>query len=73
MDDGKIAAAVFIYVDDARITGPSEEDCWKATSHAASVVNSLGIQRPPGSGAGDLEDGEPGQGRLLKQWTRVST
>jgi hypothetical protein len=37
--DGKIAPDIFIYVDDARVTGPSEEDCWKATRQAASVVN----------------------------------
>jgi hypothetical protein len=64
LDDGKIAADVFIYVDDARVTGPSEEECWKATWQAASIVNSLGIQeaarknrwgtRKPGAWAGSI-------------------
>jgi hypothetical protein len=44
LDDQKVAADVFIYVDDARITAPSEEECWQATRQAASIVNSLGIQ-----------------------------
>lgn len=42
--DNSLAADIFIYVDDARITGSTEEECWAATRQAASRVNSLGIQ-----------------------------
>jgi hypothetical protein len=42
--DNTVAADIFIYVNDARITGPTEEECWAATRQAASRVNSLGIQ-----------------------------
>jgi len=51
--DGKIACDLFIYVDDLRPTGPTEEDCWAATRRTASILNHCGIQdatrkrRPP--------------------------
>jgi hypothetical protein len=64
LNDGKLAANIFIYVDDARVTAPSKEDCWQATRQAASTVNSLGIQeagrkrrwgsRRPGAWAGSI-------------------
>jgi hypothetical protein len=64
LDDGQIAADVFVDVDDARVTGPTEEDCWKARRQTASIVNSLGIQeaarkqrwgsRRPGAWAGSI-------------------
>ena len=47
LSDGKIAADLFVYVDDARITGASEEECIDATRRVASVLNSLGIQEAP--------------------------
>ena len=62
--DGKMAADLFIYVDDARLTAPSKEECWKATRQAASTANSLGIQeaarkkrwgsKNPGAWAGSI-------------------
>ena len=64
LSDGKIAADLFVYVDDARITGPTEEECWAATRQAASRVNELGIQeaarkrrwpsKKPGAWAGSI-------------------
>ena len=64
LDDGKIAADLFIYVDDVRLTGSSSEECRKAGRRAASVANSLGIQdaarkrrfssRKPGAWAGSV-------------------
>ena len=51
--DGRIANDVVIYVDDARSTGASEDECWRAIRRVGSVLNSLGIQdaarkrRPP--------------------------
>ena len=44
LDDGRIAADLFIYVDDVRLTGSSAEECRQAGRRAASVANSLGIQ-----------------------------
>ena len=44
LTDGKIAADLFVYVDDARIRGPTEEECWAATRQTASRMNELGIQ-----------------------------
>ena len=43
-EDGKIAADLFIYVDDVRLTGSSAEECRQAGRRTASVANSLGIQ-----------------------------
>jgi hypothetical protein len=64
LTDGKIAADLFVYVDDARITGPTEEECWAATRQAASRMNELGIQeaarkrrwpsQKPGAWAGSI-------------------
>ena len=51
--DGEIACDLFVYVDDLRPTGPTEEDCWLATRRVGYVLNSRGIQdasrkrRPP--------------------------
>lgn len=62
--DGWIAADMFIYVDDARTTGATYEQCWKAARRTASVLNWLGIQdaarkrrepsREPGAWAGSI-------------------
>jgi hypothetical protein len=58
LSDGRIAADLLIFVDDARPTGPSEEECWKATRKFASTCNHYGIQdaprkrRPPSLDAG---------------------
>ncbi len=42
--DGTIAADLFIYVDDLRITAPTEQDCWNASQRVSSVLASLGLQ-----------------------------
>jgi hypothetical protein len=46
-DDGRIAADLFIFVDDLRPTGPSKKDAWLAARKAASTLNHLGIQDAP--------------------------
>jgi hypothetical protein len=46
-DDGRIAADIFIFVDDLRPTGPTREDAWLAARKAASTLNFLGIQDAP--------------------------
>jgi hypothetical protein len=56
--DGRIAADVLTYIDDARPTGPSEEECWQAARKYASTCNHYGVQdaprkrRPPSMTAG---------------------
>jgi hypothetical protein len=47
IQDGKIAADLFIYVDDVRVTGNSAKECDDATCQAASTANALGVQDPP--------------------------
>jgi hypothetical protein len=84
LTDGKIAADLFVYVDDARITGPSEEECWAATRQTASRVNELGIQeaarkrrwpsQKPGAWAGSIvEASEQGVYVTVSQerWTKA--
>jgi hypothetical protein len=46
-DDGRIAADLFIFVDDLRPTGPSKREAWLAARQAASRLNFLGIQDAP--------------------------
>ena len=51
--DGCLASEFYIYVDDVRITGPSEDEIWKAIRRFSSMISYLGIQdaarkrRPP--------------------------
>ncbi|CAJ1966197.1 unnamed protein product [Cylindrotheca closterium] len=62
--DGKIAADLFIYVDNGRVTASNKLECKRATRQAASRLNGLGIQEAarkrrwgsqnPGAWAGPL-------------------
>jgi hypothetical protein len=64
LEDGRIAADLFIYVDDVRLTGSTSKECRDAGRRAASIANSLGIQdaarkrrfssRKPGAWAGSV-------------------
>jgi hypothetical protein len=47
MDDGKIAADLFLYVDDGRLTGNSKDEVKQATRVATSRLQKLGIQDAP--------------------------
>lgn len=47
LGDGRIAADIFIFVDDLRPTGPTRKDAWLAARQAASKLNFLGIQDAP--------------------------
>jgi hypothetical protein len=47
LDDGRIAADLFIFVDDLRPTGSSRKEAWLAARRAASKLNWLGIQDAP--------------------------
>ena len=86
LDDGQIAADLFIYVDDGRITAPSKEECWLATRQATSRLNGLGIQeaarkrrwgsRKPGAWAGSIVE-MTSEGIFVKvseeKWTKAKT
>jgi hypothetical protein len=64
MLDGKMAADLFISINDARLMAALEEECWKVSRKAASTVDSLGIQevarkrrwgsKQPGAWAGSI-------------------
>jgi hypothetical protein len=64
LPNATIAADLFVYLDDARITGATKDDCWAATRQARSIFNSFGIQeaarkrrwpsRKPGAWAGSI-------------------
>lgn len=43
-DNNIIACDFFIYVDDVRITGPTEEAVWEAIRKISSLFGYLGIQ-----------------------------
>ena len=45
--DNIIACDFFIYVDDVRITGPTEESVWEAIRKISSLFGYLGIQDAP--------------------------
>ena len=47
LDDGRIAADLFIFVDDLRPTGSGRKETWRAARRAASTLNYLGIQDAP--------------------------
>jgi hypothetical protein len=59
---GIIAADVLTYIDDARPTGPSEEECWQAARKYTSTCNHYRVQdtprkrRPPSMTAGAWAD-----------------
>ena len=64
LSDGRIAADLFLYVDDGRVVAGTREENKRATRQAASVLNYLGIQeaarkrrwpsRRPGAWAGSV-------------------
>jgi len=62
--DGKIACEIYIYVDDARVTGWCKFECWRSVRKFSCVLTRLGIQdatrkrtepsRTPGPWAGTV-------------------
>jgi hypothetical protein len=82
-EDGRVAADLFIYIDDSRPTAPSEQECWQAARKAGSTLNFLGLQeaprkyRPesmnPGPWAGSMAYTNEGGVRVLiskKKWDK---
>jgi hypothetical protein len=58
VNNGKVAANLFIYVDDGWVTAPSKDENWHATRQATSRFNKVGIQEAKGGGIpGNQEHG----------------
>jgi hypothetical protein len=83
-DKEVIACDVFIYVDDVRITGPTETECWAAAQRVSYILTHLGIQdaarkrreprRDPGAWAGAVlrTDGDcPAVEVSMEKWTKT--
>jgi hypothetical protein len=47
LNDGRITANLFIFVDNLCPTGPSQKEAWLLARRAASKLNFLGIQDAP--------------------------
>jgi hypothetical protein len=65
-EDGRIAADLFIFVDDLRPTGPSREEAWQAARRAASILNHLGIQDAPRKRRDSLQSPGAWTGSVVK-------
>jgi hypothetical protein len=85
-EDGRVAADLFIFMDDSRPTGPDAEEYWRASRKAAIVCNYLGIQdaprkmremsRAPGPWAGSMAYTDDRSAGVLvsvsrKKWAKV--
>jgi hypothetical protein len=81
-----IASDVFIYVDDVRITGPTELEGWAAAKRVSSVLSYLGIQdaarkrreprQDPGAWAGAVlrTDGDaPAVEVSMEKWMKTKS
>jgi hypothetical protein len=44
---GRVAADLFIYMDDFSPTGPNAKECWRDSMRAVGVCNHLDIQDAP--------------------------
>jgi hypothetical protein len=82
--DGQIAAGALRFIDNVRLVGPSEEECWLATHTLASRYGYLGLQiatrktRPPsqcqGAWAGShviILDGSIGITCGIDKWAKA--
>lgn len=63
--DGHIAADIMSYIDDLRSTGPSEEECWRASRRVASLCNHYGIQDAPRKRRAPSQTPGPWAGSIL--------
>jgi hypothetical protein len=64
-EDGRVAADLFIYMDDFHPTGPDAEECCRASRRAASVCNHLGIQDAPRKRRGVSRSPVPWSGSMV--------
>jgi hypothetical protein len=47
LGDNNVACDIVIFVDDLRVTGPTNAECWQAGQRAAKTINHLGLQDAP--------------------------
>mmetsp|Transcript_3766 Transcript_3766/g.5133 ORF Transcript_3766/g.5133 Transcript_3766/m.5133 type:complete len:353 (+) Transcript_3766:4123-5181(+) len=83
--DGLMAVNVLMYVDDLRVTAPTKELAWRASSHIGKVCSYLGLQdaaqkrsepsQTPGAWAGSMvksQDHQPVYRRVTKErWRKT--
>jgi len=63
--DSKIASDFFVYVDDVRTTGSSEEDCWVCSRAVASRYSYLGLQDASRKRRGPSQEAGPWAGSTV--------
>ena len=66
LGDNNIACDLVIFVDDLRVTGPTEYECWQAAQRAAQVINHLGLQDAPRKRRGASQAPGPWTGSILR-------
>jgi hypothetical protein len=64
-EDGRVAADLFIYMDDFCPTGPDAEECWRDSRRVASICNHLGIQDAPRKRRGVSRSPGPWTGSMV--------
>jgi hypothetical protein len=47
LGDNNVACDIVIFVDDLRVAGPANAECWQAGQRAAKTINHLGLQDAP--------------------------
>jgi hypothetical protein len=64
--DEILACDLFVYVDDARVTGPTELECWMAARQVSSTLTHLGIQDAARKRRGPRQDPGAWAGAVLR-------
>jgi hypothetical protein len=64
-EDGRVAADLFIYMEDFRPTDPDAEEYWRDSRRAARICNHLGIQDAPRKRRGVSRSPGPWSGSMM--------
>jgi hypothetical protein len=64
--EGMLACDLFIYVDDSRTTGPTEEECWAASRQYGYTITYLGLQDAARKHREPSTDPGPWAGSIVK-------
>ena len=64
--DRSIAAGLFVYVDDGRPIGLTEEVCWEASRKWGSICSWIGIQHASRKVKGTSKEPRPWAGTVTK-------
>lgn len=65
-DKVTVAADLFVYADDARVTGATEQECWEAQCKVANTLSWLGIQDAPRKRRGPRMDPGAWDGAVVR-------